>query len=34
MPFAHYLEGDKITMRTLIGGVLAVGGVVGLALAS
>lgn len=33
MPFAHYFEGDKITLRTLIGGVLAVGGVVGLALA-
>ena len=32
MPFAHYLEGDKITLRTLLGGLLAVGGVVGLTL--
>lgn len=32
MPFAHYLEGDKITLRTLLGGALAVGGVVGLTL--
>jgi drug/metabolite transporter (DMT)-like permease len=32
MPFAHFLEGDKITWRTLLGGVLAVGGVVGLTL--
>lgn len=33
MPFAHFLEGDKITRRTLLGGVLAVTGVVGLTLA-
>jgi drug/metabolite transporter (DMT)-like permease len=33
MPFAHYLEGDKITLRTILGGALAVGGVVGLTLA-
>ena len=33
MPFAHFLEGDKITLRTLLGGALAVGGVVGLTLA-
>jgi drug/metabolite transporter (DMT)-like permease len=32
MPFAHFLEGDKITLRTLLGGALAVGGVVGLTL--
>jgi drug/metabolite transporter (DMT)-like permease len=32
MPFAHYLEGDTITPRTLLGGALAVGGVVGLTL--
>jgi len=30
MPFAHFLEGDKITLRALLGGALAVGGVVGL----
>jgi drug/metabolite transporter (DMT)-like permease len=33
MPFAHFLEGDRITRRTLLGGMLAVGGVVGLTLA-
>jgi drug/metabolite transporter (DMT)-like permease len=33
MPFAHYLEGDRITLRTLLGGLLAVAGVVGLTLA-
>lgn len=32
MPFAHFLEGDHITLRTLLGGALAVGGVVGLTL--
>jgi drug/metabolite transporter (DMT)-like permease len=32
MPFAHFLEGDKITLRSLLGGALAVGGVVGLTL--
>jgi len=30
MPLAHFIEGDKITLRTLLGGVLAVAGVVGL----
>ena len=33
MPLAHFLEGDRITWRTLLGGALAVGGVVGLTLA-
>jgi drug/metabolite transporter (DMT)-like permease len=33
MPLAHYLEGDRITWRTLLGGVLAVAGVIGLSLA-
>ena len=33
MPFAHFLEGDRITWSTLLGGLLAVGGVVGLSLA-
>lgn len=31
MPLAHYLEGDRITWRTVLGGVLAVGGVIGMA---
>jgi drug/metabolite transporter (DMT)-like permease len=30
MPLAHYLEGDRITWRTLLGGALAVAGVIGL----
>ena len=30
MPLAHYLEGDRITWRTLLGGVIAVAGVIGL----
>ena len=30
MPLAHFLEGDSITRRTLLGGVLAVAGVVSL----
>lgn len=30
MPLAHYLEGDRITWRTALGGVLAVAGVIGL----
>jgi drug/metabolite transporter (DMT)-like permease len=30
MPLAHYIEGDRITWRTLMGGVLAVAGVIGL----
>jgi len=33
MPLAHYLEGDRITWRTLAGGVLAVAGVIGLSFA-
>lgn len=33
MPLAHYWEGDRITWRTLLGGVIAVAGVVGLTLA-
>lgn len=32
MPLAHFLEGDRITWRSLLGGLLAVGGVVGLTL--
>ena len=32
MPLAHFIEGDKMTLRTLLGGALAVGGVVGLTL--
>jgi drug/metabolite transporter (DMT)-like permease len=32
MPFSHFLEGDRITSRTLLGAALAVGGVVGLTL--
>jgi drug/metabolite transporter (DMT)-like permease len=32
MPFAHFLEGDKITLRTVLGGAMAVAGVVGLTL--
>lgn len=34
MPFAHFMEGDRITRRILLGGLLAVGGVVGLTLAA
>jgi drug/metabolite transporter (DMT)-like permease len=30
MPLAHYLEGDRITWRTALGGVFAVGGVIGM----
>jgi drug/metabolite transporter (DMT)-like permease len=30
MPLAHYLEGDRITWRTVFGGILAVAGVIGL----
>lgn len=33
IPFAHFFDGDRITKRAVFGGVLAVGGVVGLALA-
>lgn len=33
MPLAHYIEGDRITWRTLLGGILAVAGVIGLSLA-
>ncbi len=32
MPLAHFLEGDRITWRTLLGGALAVAGVIGLTL--
>jgi len=32
MPLAHYLEGDRITWRTALGGALAVAGVIGLSL--
>ncbi len=32
MPLAHYIEGDRITWRTVLGGVVAVAGVVGLTL--
>ncbi len=34
MPFAHFLEGDRITLRALFGGLLAVGGVIALTLAA
>ena len=30
LPLAHYLEGDRITWRTFLGGILAVAGVIGL----
>jgi len=33
MPLAHYWEGDRITWRTVLGGVIAVAGVIGLAFA-
>jgi drug/metabolite transporter (DMT)-like permease len=33
MPMAHYMEGDRITWRTVLGGVIAVAGVIGLTLA-
>jgi drug/metabolite transporter (DMT)-like permease len=33
MPLAHYMEGDRITWRTVLGGVIAVAGVIGLTLA-
>ena len=33
MPLAHFIEGDRITWRTLVGGILAVAGVIGLSLA-
>ncbi len=33
MPLAHFIEGDRITWRTLLGGVVAVAGVIGLSLA-
>lgn len=33
MPLAHYMEGDRITRRTVLGGVIAVAGVIGLTLA-
>ena len=33
IPFAHFFDGERITKRAIFGGLLAVGGVVGLALA-
>ena len=33
IPLAHFIEGDRITLRAVIGGVIAVGGVIGLTLA-
>lgn len=33
IPFAHFLDGDRVTKRAIFGGVLAVGGVIGLVLA-
>ena len=33
MPLAHFIEGDRITWRTVAGGVLAVAGVIGLSYA-
>lgn len=33
IPFAHYFDGERVTKRAIFGGVLAVGGVIGLALA-
>jgi len=32
IPFARYMEGERPTIRSLIGGVVAVAGVVGLTL--
>lgn len=32
MPFAHALEGDRISFRSVLGGLLAVGGVIGMTL--
>ena len=32
IPLAHFLEGDRITVRAVVGGALAVGGVIGLTL--
>ena len=33
IPLAHYYDGDRVTKRAILGGVLAVAGVIGLALA-
>jgi drug/metabolite transporter (DMT)-like permease len=33
LPLAHFMEGDRITPRTVFGGALAVAGVIGLTLA-
>jgi len=33
IPLAHYFDGDRVTKRAIFGGVLAVSGVIGLALA-
>jgi len=33
IPLAHFFDGDRITVRAVVGGVIAVGGVIGLTLA-
>jgi drug/metabolite transporter (DMT)-like permease len=33
IPLAHFLEGDRVTRRAVIGGIIAVAGVIGLTLA-
>jgi drug/metabolite transporter (DMT)-like permease len=33
IPLAHFIDGERVTKRAVGGGVLAVGGVIGLALA-
>jgi drug/metabolite transporter (DMT)-like permease len=33
IPMAHFMEGDRVTRRAVLGGILAVAGVVGLSLA-
>ena len=33
IPLAHFLEGERITRRAVVGGIIAVAGVVGLTLA-
>jgi drug/metabolite transporter (DMT)-like permease len=34
IPLAHWLEGDRITQRAVVGGIVAVAGVIGLTLSS
>jgi drug/metabolite transporter (DMT)-like permease len=34
MPLAHYFESDRLTWRTVVGGIIAVGGVIGLSFAA